>query len=222
MTFQDQLQSPGHRAFSLVELLVVVAVLSVLAGLVVINAPALLASGGLRSGSQLVSDSLALARNLALSKNTATYVVIRSSGDQSWQRLAVFALDPTSGQWNAASQWKSMSSGASVDPNYDPGTEQWSNSPIDIATAHAEVTPPSQAIRDGNQALIFGTDYLCIAFSPSGALLADKALALRIVRGVRTGESFAAAGGNSTPTDWVKLIIEKNTGRSKELLPNHS
>jgi hypothetical protein len=176
----------------------------------------------LRSGSQLVSDSLALARNLAITKNLATFVVIRSSGDQSWQRLAVFALAPDSGQWKVASQWKSLSSGASIDQTYDPSTEPWSNSPIDIAEAHAAVTPPSQAIKDGNQNLAFGTDYLCIGFRPSGALLADKALALRIVRGTRTGNTFNAVGGNTTPTDWVKLIVEKSTGRSKELRPNQS
>jgi len=210
------------RAFSLVELLVVVAVLSVLGGLVVINAPALLASGGLRSGSQLVSDSLAMARNVALSRNLATFVVIRSSGDQSWQRLAVFALEPESSQWKSASHWKNIPQGAFIDQTYDPGAESWSNSPIDLAEAHAAVTPPSQAIKDGNQNLAFGTDYLCIGFLPSGALLADKALALRIVRGVRTGGNFSAAGGNATPTDWVKLIIEKNTGRTKELRPNAS
>jgi prepilin-type N-terminal cleavage/methylation domain-containing protein len=220
MTFRNQ--NSHQQAFSLIELLVVVAVLSLLGVFTVINAPALLATGGLRSGSQLVSDSLALARNLAISKNWATFVVIRSSGDQSWQRLAVFALAPDSGQWEVASQWRSLSSGASIDQTYDPSTEPWSNSPIDIAEAHAAVTPPSQAIKDGNQALSFGTDYLCIGFLPSGALLADKALALRIVRGIRTGNTFNAVGGNTAPTDWVKLIVEKSTGRSKELRPNQS
>jgi prepilin-type N-terminal cleavage/methylation domain-containing protein len=210
------------RAFSLVELLVVVAVLSVLGGLVVINAPALLASGGLRSGTQLVSDSLALARNVALSRNSATYVVIRSSGDKSWQRLAVFSLDPTSGQWNSASPWKSMPSGAIIDQTYDPSAEPWTNKPIDLAQAHVSVPAPSQAISDGNQVLAFGTDYLCIGFLPSGGLLADKALALRIVRGVRDGSNFSAAGGNATPIDWVKLIVEKNTGRTKEIRPAKS
>lgn len=210
------------QAFSLVELLVVVAVLSLLGVFTVINAPALLATGGLRSGSQLVSDSLALARNLAITKNWATFVVIRSSGDQSWQRLAVFALNPSSGQWNLALPWKSMPSGAWIDQNYDPSTEAWSNLPTDISKAHAKVTAPSQTIRDVNQSLTFGTDYLCIGFLPNGALLADKSLALRIVRGIRTGQSFIVIGGNTTPTDWVKLIVEKNTGRTKELRPNQS
>jgi len=222
VTFQLQIKKLSTKAFSLMELLVVVAIISALSGLLVLNGPALVASAGLRSGSQLVSDTLALARNLALSRNAASYVVIRSSGDQSWQRLAVFALDPSSGQWNLALPWKSMPSGAWIDQNYDPSTEAWSNLPTDISKAHAKVTAPSQTIRDGNQSLTFGTDYLCIGFLPNGALLADKSLALRIVRGIRTGQSFIVIGGNTTPTDWVKLIVEKNTGRTKELRPNQS
>jgi prepilin-type N-terminal cleavage/methylation domain-containing protein len=210
------------RAFSLVELLVVVAVLSVLAGLVVINGPALLASGGLRSGSQLVSDSLALARNMARSRNSATYVVIRSTGDQSWQRLAVFSLDPTSQQWKQLMPWKNIPQGAFIDQTYDPSAEPWSKKPIDLTRAHAAVPAPSQVISDAGQNLTFGTDYLCIGFWPSGALISDDNLALRIVRGVRNGSNFIAAGGNAAPADWVKLIVEKNTGRTKELRPNES
>jgi len=30
--------------------------------------------------------------------------------------------------------------------------------------------------------------------------------------------TFNAVDGNTAPTDWVKLIIEKNTGRSGEFL----
>ena len=210
------------RAMSLIELLVVVAILGILGVLAVINGPGLLSAGGLRAGSQLVADSIALARDTAITKNTATIVVIRTSGDQSWQRLSVFALDPESGQWNRIMAWKNIPQGAFIDQTYDPSVEPWSKKPIDLTRAHADVPAPSQAIRDADQVLTFGTDYLCIGFWPSGALISDNNLALRIVRGVRTGGNFSAAGGNATPTDWVKLIIEKNTGRTKELRPNAS
>ena len=210
------------RAMSLIELLVVVAILGILGVLAVINGPGLLSAGGLRAGSQLVADAVALARDTAITKNTATIFVIRTTGDLSWQRLSVFALAPESGQWNQIMPWKSIPRGAFIDQTYDPSAEPWTNSPIDIAEAHAAVTPPTQAIKDGNQALSFGTDYLCIGFLPSGGLLADKALALRIVRGVRDGSNFSAAGGNATPIDWVKLIVEKNTGRTKEIRPDKS
>jgi hypothetical protein len=169
-----------------------------------------------------VADAVALARDTAITKNTATIVVIRTSGDQSWQRLSVFALDPESGQWNRVMAWKNIPQGAFIDQTYDPSAEPWSKKPIDLAQAHANVTAPSQAIIDAGQTLAFGTDYLCIGFWPSGALISDNNLALRIVRGVRSGGNFSAAGGNATPADWVKLIVEKNTGRTKELRPNES
>ena len=210
------------RAMSLIELLVVVAILGILGVLAVINGPGLLSAGGLRAGSQLVADAVALARDTAITKNTATIVVIRTSGDQSWQRLSVFALDPESGQWNRIMAWKNIPQGAFIDQTYDPSAEPWSKKPTDLARSHTAVPAPSQAIIDAGQNLAFGTDYLCIGFWPSGALISDNNLALRIVRGVRTGGNFSAAGGNATPTDWVKLIIEKNTGRTKELRPNAS
>jgi prepilin-type N-terminal cleavage/methylation domain-containing protein len=207
---------------SLIELLVVVAILGILGVLAVINGPSLLSAGGLRAGSQLAADSLSLARDMAITKNTATVVVIRTSGDQSWQRLSVFSIDAESGQWTKLLPWKNIPQGAFIDQTYDPSSEPWSKKPIDLVQAHANVTAPSQAIIDAGQTLAFGTDYKCIGFSPSGALISDDNLALRIVRGVRTGGNFSAAGGNATPTDWVKLIVEKSTGRSKELRPNQS
>ncbi len=210
------------RAMSLIELLVVVAILGILGVLAVINGPGLLSAGGLRAGSQLVADAVGFARDTAITKNTATIVVIRNSGDLSWQRLGVFALDPESSQWNRLMPWKNIPQGAFIDQTYDPSAEPWSNKPIDLARAHAAVPAPSQAIRDADQALTFGTDYLCIGFWPSGALISDDNLALRIVRGVRNGSNFIAAGGNAAPADWVKLIVEKNTGRTKELRPNES
>jgi type II secretory pathway pseudopilin PulG len=207
---------------SLIELLVVVAILGILGVLTVINGPSLLSAGGLRAGSQLVADAVALARDTAITQNTSTIVVIRTSGDQSWQRLTVFALDPESGQWNRIMAWKNIPQGAFIDQTYDPSAEPWSKKPIDLVRAHAAVPAPSQAIRDADQVLTFGTDFLCIGFWPSGALISDNNLALRIVRGIRTGNTFNAVGGNTAPTDWVKLIIEKNTGRSKELRPDQS
>ena len=222
MSWQCQPQRIRSRAMSLVELLVVVAILSILGVLAVINGPSLLSAGGLRAGSQLAADSLSLARDMAITKNTATVVVIRTSGDQSWQRLSVFALDAASGQWTQLMPWKNIPQGAFIDQTYDPSIEPWSKKPIDLAHTHASVTAPSQAIRDAGQALTFGTDYRCVGFWPSGALISDNSLALRVVRGVRSGENFSAAGGNATPTDWVKLIVEKNTGRTKEIRPNQS
>jgi len=210
------------RAFSLIELLVVVAILGILGVLAVINGPGLLSVGGLRAGSQLVADAVALARDTAITKNTATVVVIRISGDQSWQRLSIFEVDNVSGQWKMLMPWKNIPQGAFIDQTYDPSAEPWSKKPIDLVQAHANVTAPSQSISDAGQTLAFGTDYKCVGFWPSGALISDNNLAVRIVRGIRTGNTFNAAGGNATPTDWVKLIVEKNTGRTKEIRPNQS
>jgi prepilin-type N-terminal cleavage/methylation domain-containing protein len=211
-----------HRAFSLVELLVVVAIMGILGSLLAINGPSLLSAGALTGGSQIVVDNFAFARDHAMSKSVPTFVAIQNSGDKSWQRIAVFALRADSVSWEQVSQWKNLPDRAFVDSSYDPQTEPWSKKPTDLTDAHSNVPAPSSTLRDGSRSLAFGTDYLCVGFLPSGALLADNNLAIRIVRGRRQGADFTADGGASTPTDWVKLLLEKSTGRSKEIRPNQS
>jgi len=55
--------------------------------------------------------------------------------------------------------------------------------------------------------------YLCIGF-----LLANDNIGLRVLRGRRIDGAFLIDRG-SQPVDWVKLIIGKVTGRTKELYP---
>ena len=210
------------RAFSLVELLVVVAIMGILGSLLAINGPSLLSAGALTGASQMVVDNLAFARDHAMAKSVPTFVAIQNSGDRSWQRIAVFALPAESSSWEQVSQWKSLPDRAFVDNTYDPQTEPWSNKPCDLNGAHSNVPAPASPIRDGSRSLAFGADYLCVGFLPSGALLSDNNLAIRIVRGRRVGAELITDGGASTPTDWVKLLLEKSTGRSKEIRLNQS
>ena len=221
MTFTGPNTFPG-RAFSLVELLVVVAIMGILGSLLAINGPSLLSAGALTGGSQIVADNLAFARDHAMAKSVPTFVAIQNSGENSWQRIAVFACPAESSSWEQVSAWKNLPDRAFVDSTYDPQTEPWSNKPTDLAAAHSSVPAPSPSLRDGGRTLTFGTDYLCVGFLPSGALLSDNNLALRIVRGRRAGAELTADGGAATPTDWVKLLLEKSTGRSKEIRPNQS
>ena len=218
----DQNHIARLRAFSLVELLVVVAILGLLGSLLAINGPSLLSAAALRGGSQIVADNLAFARDYAMAKSVPTFVAIQNSGDKSWQRIAVFAFPAESSSWEQVTAWKNLPERAFVDSTYDPLAEPWSNKPTDLNHAHSNVPAPSSSIRDGSRSLAFGTDYLCFGFLPSGALLSDSNLAIRIVRGRRQGAELIADGGASTPNDWVKLLVEKSTGRSKEIRPNQS
>lgn len=216
----DPIHIASLKAFSLLELLVVVAILGLLGSLLAINGPSLLSAGALTGASQMVVDNLAFARDHAMAKSVPTFVAIQNSGDKSWQRIAVFAFPAEASSWEQVSQWKNLPDRAFIDSTYDPQTEPWSNKPTNLNDTHSNVPAPSSPIRDGSRTLTFGTDYLSVGFLPSGALLADKNLAIRVVRGRRQGAELTADGGASTPTDWVKLLLEKSTGRSKEIRPN--
>ena len=65
---------PSPRAFSLVELLVVIAVIAIVAGFAVPAVTTMLRGSQLTQGSQMVVDQIALARQLALSKNRSIEV----------------------------------------------------------------------------------------------------------------------------------------------------
>jgi len=209
------------QAFSLLELLVVVAIIAILSVMVALSAPSLLNAAALTWGSRVLGDSVSFARDQAMAKNVATYVVIRVSGNHSWQRIAVFSRAGDSDSWEQISQWKNLPTGAIIDDTYNPANEPWTHKPDDLRKADAIVTAPSTQIRDADQALTTGVDYLCIGFLPDGALIANDNVGLRVVRGRRIDGAFLIDGG-SQPVDWVKLIIEKATGRTKELYPNQS
>ena len=66
--------APASRAFSLVELLVVIAVIAIVAGFAVPAVTTMLRGSQLTQGSQMVVDQIALARQTALSKNRSIEV----------------------------------------------------------------------------------------------------------------------------------------------------
>lgn len=96
--------SPAHirgRAFSLVELLVVVAVLSLLMGL---SAPILLRSTGITNAGNQIADLSALARQLAMSKNVLTALVFTRTPDDKGDAVGLLEYGPER-EWKSVGGW---------------------------------------------------------------------------------------------------------------------
>jgi hypothetical protein len=173
---------------------------------------------GVTSGGQLVYDSLNYARENATIKGVPNVVVIRRTGVHRWQRLAVFSMPPDGDAWTQLTKWENLPQRAYIDPHYDPSTEPWNKKPLGIAQGQDQIPAPTVAIKDGSDILDGDTDYYCISFVPSGGILADNNIALRVIRGRDlNGQIVADSGSDGEPLDWVKLIVEKVAGQVKRL-----
>lgn len=208
----------SRSAFTLVELLAVIAIVAVLMGLLVINSRGLLQARGVSGGAALMNDTIRLCAQNAVSAGRNTFLVVRTSGTQAWQRISIFEPVSASAEWRQIDRWRNFPTSAFIDPGYEPATEPWSRKPLSLTSAHSAVPSPVTAISDGGTSLIHGTDYLVLGFLAGGGLMTDGNVGLRIAAGRSVGGTVTIDGGNS-PDNWVKIIVEKITAQPKEILP---
>jgi len=199
--------SASRQAFTLVELLCVIAIIGVILALTAFNAPSLFGSYAVRSGADSLYGGLTLARQVALSHNRPSALVIRTTGEKAWQRLAVFTIDPETSAWTQISSWDTLSRGVIIDKDY-PIPVAWTGTvglPV-LLEEGARMAAPVPAISDGPTPLAHGTDYVAIGFLPDGSLMLDANVALRIILEQR-----------GSRTEWPVLLAEHAAGRVKTL-----
>lgn len=100
------------RAFSLIELVVVIAVLAILAAFSVPAVTSMLQGSSLTQASQLLVDQVNLARQLALSKNTIIEVRFYRYGDPDTPGEDV--TKPEDGQFRAMQLFEVLTNGAAI------------------------------------------------------------------------------------------------------------
>ena len=105
-------RSHASRAFSLVELLVVVAVIAIVAGFAVPAVTTMLKGSQLTQGSQMVVDQISLARQTALSRNRSVEVRFYKFGDP--EIPGEKTDDPTSGFFRAMQVFEVLENGAAL------------------------------------------------------------------------------------------------------------
>ncbi len=191
------------EAFSLVELLVVLAIVSILAVLATPSLVSALTSGKLNTASQLVADSVALARQEAVAKDRNVQVrfyKITTGPFQGWRALQVVRVEQTS-------------SGSSL----VPVTKVRLLPDGVIASATPALSPlltADTAISGSVSLPIYGASpYAGFYFLPSGAVES----ALTSANNFITLQNASAAG--SPPADYSTLQINPVTGKSHHLPP---
>ena len=210
-------------AFSLVELLVVMAIIGMMVGL------SALAVSGMRApavqhGADQVMSGLSLARQIAITKNTQAALLIAtntSSGfpAEPYRYWAVVFSNRSTANWSFAKDWEALPNGAFFldtrgqsgfdyssiggNPltNYSQGTIQ----PTNFATSSFTI----------NGTAISGATIPCIQFKSDGTKASGGAEAIRIAQG-------AISGGNATITSLKQYYVVETdirTGRIRMRSP---
>lgn len=196
-----------NRGFTLVEMMVVIALISALSTFTLMNAPNLLGESRLRSGANDIHNHLALARQAAINSNTPTVLVLRTTGTHAWKSIAVFAMKPESADWTQIGAWHQLPETILVDDSYVPA---WPNTQAPSAGT-SSVAAPTPAITQAGAALTHDVDYVSVGFLPDGSMMTDENVALKVVR--NPGDSPATVD----PNNWFILLAERAGGRVKVL-----
>lgn len=195
--------SATTRAFSLVELLVVVAIIGLVAALTVTGlrsrgAASLRNSGALAGG---VADS---ARQMAQSGRTKTALAVATIGQDAYRALTVLKCE-TNGQWTPATRWTRLPDGIIFDSTE---SDFFSNATNSI----------TNTIRMAGATLTDGTGFRAHRFSTDGSLEGQPApLRLRLREGFSANGIQTFTAGNTNR--YFDIILIPTGGRVKYVQP---
>lgn len=201
------------RAFSLVEILVVIAMMSVLLGLGVstIN---VWKSETLSAAGNRFADCVAMARQNSLSKNAYTAVVIKTQGDGAYAAFCLMELvrpdDNSSGTWKMLTPWNTLKEGVVFAPmsSTDSFLAATGNLPADLPTG---ITYRGQAVN-------FTTAAVAQVFQPDGTLSAGQMLRLRLAEGSANkteGISLTRPTTEGVPANYYDIVFVRDSGQIK-------
>ena len=159
----------SRRAYSLIELLAVMAIISALAGLTVGSLSPVKANA-LTAGGNQIADLLTSARQNSLSRHAFTAVVVKSTGDARYSAFCLFELtrndDGTFSGWKMAAPWRFLPDGIRFDPRTVAGPANFLN--MTPAPAIPLALPGTIQFRGTSVTLSGGTAFQI--FAPDGAL----------------------------------------------------
>ncbi len=209
------------RAYSLIELLAVMAILSALAGLTVGSLSPVKANA-LTAGGNEIADLLASARQNSISRHAFTAVVIKSAGAARYSAHCLFELTRDDNgafvAWKMLAPWRSLPEGVRFDPGAPviaPAANFLSMSP----------TPPSSpsafpgSVQFRGKAVDLTDDVAYQIFAPDGTLTKGAPVRLRLVEATEnltgTGIIYTGRKTGDQPANYYDIVILRDTGQAR-------
>ena len=206
----------ARRAYSLIELLAVMAILSALAGLTVGSLSPVKANA-LTAGGNQIADLLTSARQNSLSRHAFTAVVIKSTGVARYSAFCLFELtredNGTFSGWKMATPWRVLPDGIRFDPDAFSGPAA---NFVDMS-APPSTPSPLPAIPFRGAALNL-SDVAFQIFAPDGTLTKGTPVRLRLIEGAEDGATGILRTGLQSagqPLNYYDIVVVRETGQAK-------
>jgi prepilin-type N-terminal cleavage/methylation domain-containing protein len=207
-----------RRAYSLIELLAVMAIISALAGLTVGSLSPVKANA-LTAGGNQIADLLTAARQNSLARHAFTAVIIKTTGEARYSAFCLFELsrndDGTFSGWKMAAPWRFLPEGIRFDPNLTVTTPTLnfadsSNNP------GVPVVLPSVPFR--GQAVNLSSGAAFQVFAPDGTLTKGAPMRLRLLEGAEdsgSGIIYTGQRNGGQPANYYDIVLLRETGQPK-------
>lgn len=205
----------SRRAFSLVELLVVVAVMSVLAGLSV-STMSLWRSESLTASGNRMADLVALARQNSLAKSTSTAIAIKVQNESAYSAVCLLEYfrteEGSSGDWKMLVPWTSLKDGVVFAPDT---TNTFISSGTNVSARPDNF--PSEILFRGQAAK--ASSMAVQVYQPDGTLSVGQMLRLRLAEGVAAasgdGVALTHPASSGQPANYYDIVFLRDTGQIK-------
>jgi prepilin-type N-terminal cleavage/methylation domain-containing protein len=205
------------RAYSLIELLAVVAILSALAGLTVGSLSPVKANA-LTAGGNQIADLLTLARQNSLSRHAFTAVIIKTTGEARYSAYCLLELtrndDGTFSAWKMTAPWRLLPDGIRFDPRSLAGPANF----LDMTSLPSTPLALPASIQFRGSALSLSADTAYQIFASDGRLTKGAPVRLRLVEaGQDTGSGLIYTGQQSAgqPLNYYDIVLIGETGQAK-------
>jgi prepilin-type N-terminal cleavage/methylation domain-containing protein len=222
----------SRLAFSLIELVSAMTIMSVLAGLTVPAMKGLNGANALDTGTRKFADLLYLARSEAIARHTVVrFAVVREWPGQpeaNRRKVGLWAWDVEAQSYLALTAWEELPVGLALESQLPPYVRTASYALDDGAAVRGDCVLASEfankaGFEVSSGAAMINADF--IEFMPSGTVRIPGGSARQAIFVLTQGFTNAAGSltyisrAGSQPTNWAQVNIDTLTGRARIYQP---